>query len=254
MSCETSANKAVRAARQSGLSPAGSKSGFTAASTAQVSFFALAGSQAEADRPPRSKRSQEAGNPNGRGAAQVSFFRQAQAAARPEEQQAQAGTGKLPNRRQIYLKQEFTTEELDRLAVQLHLSAAATRRHLHELGAGRSRGIGHGDPRPLDWAQLDQQQYGFLTEQLRRARRGDGYIDTGPLKKKELVQLWEFARFEADRAHRNIDHLTSGLSHIKGPAADYLAGGHKLEARFYNFLAGQLETIIPPEALVREAW
>jgi hypothetical protein len=125
---------------------------------------------------------------------------------------------------------------------------------MRELNSGQSRGIGHSDPRPMDWAQSDQRQYQFLVEQLRRARRGNGYIDTSSLKKNDLVELWEFARFEADRAYRNIDHLTSGLSHLKGPTADYLAGGHKLEARFYSFLADQLEHIIPEEALVRENW
>ena len=61
------------------------------------------------------------------------------------------------------------------------------------------------------------------------------------------MDLWEFSRFEADRALRNIDHLQSGLSHLKGPTADYLAERHRLEARFYTFLAGQLEPLVTPE-------
>jgi hypothetical protein len=100
---------------------------------------------------------------------------------------------------------------------------------------------------------LDQQQYDFLIDQLRRARRGHGYIDTKSLQRNELVELWEFAAFEADRAHRNIDHLTGGLSHLKGATASYLVKGHRLEARFYTFLVGQLETIIPPEVLARQS-
>ncbi len=245
MSCEKNANKVARAAGPSGISSAGSKSGFTAGSTAQVSFFAQA-------RPP--DRPGPAGNPKGR-RAQVSFFERARADGNePAREMAAHQTGSLPNRRQISLTRGFTPDELDKLAVQLYLGAAATRRHVHELSSRHSRDIGHGDPRPLDWAQLDQRQYQFLTDQLRRARRGNGYIDTSSLQKKELVQLWEFARFEGDRAHRNIDHLTTGLSHLKGPTADYLAGGHKLEARFYNFLADQLETIIPKDMLVKETW
>jgi len=138
--------------------------------------------------------------------------------------------------------------------VKLHLGAAATGRHVSELNSGRTRGIGHSDPRPLDWARSDQQQYEFLIDQLRRARRGRGYIDLKSLKKEDLVEMWEFARFEADRAHRNIDHLTSGLSHLKGPTAGYLAAGHRLEARFYSFLAGRLETILPAETRIRQDW
>lgn len=252
MSCDTSANKATRAARSSGISPAGSKSGFNAGSTAQVSFFAWTGRKSGSNRP--QKRLRKTGQPAGR-RVQASFFERAQdSGSVPAGEMVANQAGSLPDRRQIRLSRDFTPEELDRLAVQINLGAAATARHIHELDSGRSRGIGHSDPRPLDWAQLDRQQYQFLADQLRRARRGDGYIDTTSLKKKELVELWEFARFEADRAHRNIDHLTSGLSHLKGPTADYLAGGHKLEARFYSFLADQLETIVPAEALVKQTW
>ena len=247
MSCEKNPNRAARAAGPGGINQAGSKSGYIAGNTAQVSFFARVGRESGSKR--RRQRPQKAGKSNGR-TAQVSFFERNQAAGEPKRGRPES----LPTQRQIYLSRDFTPEELDRLAVQLHLGAAATARHLRELNSGPSRGIGHSDPRPLDWAQSDQRQYRFLTEQLRRARRGNGYIDTSSLKKNDLVGLWEFARFEADRAHRNIDHLTAGLSHLKGPTAVYLAGGHKLEARFYSFLAGQLEHIIPEEALAEENW
>ena len=84
----------------------------------------------------------------------------------------------------------------------------------------------------------------------RRAQRGRGHIDISELKRDQVAELWEFARFETDRAHRNIDHLRSGSSHLKGPTARHLTKRYKLEARFYEFLAGQLETIIPPEELI----
>jgi hypothetical protein len=249
VSCEKNPNKVARAAGQSGINPAGSKSGFTAGNTTQVSFFSWAGRESGARR--RRKRSQKANKSNGR-RAQISFFERDQAAGEPKE--APAWAGALPTQRQINISRDFSPEELDKLVVQLHLGEAATARHLRELKSGQSRGIGHSDPRPMDWAQSDQRQYRFLIEQVRRARRGNGAIDTASLKKNDLVELWEFARFEADRAHRNIDHLVSGLSHLKGPTAAYLAGGHQLEARFYSFLADQLEHIIPEEALVRENW
>ena len=241
MSCEKKPNKAARAAGPSGINQISSKSGYTAGNTAQLSFFAPVGPESDSERRP--KRPRKAGKSNGR-RVQVSFFERDQAAG--ESKKATAET--LPTQRQIYISRDFTPEELDKLAVQLHLGAAATARHVRELNSGQSRGIGHSDPRPMDWARSDQRHYRFLTEQLRQVRRGKGYIDTSSLKKNELVGLWEFTRFEADRAHRNIDHLVSGLSHLKGPTADYLAAGHKLEARFYSFMADQLETIIPEKA------
>jgi hypothetical protein len=250
VTCERGSTKAAKAAGQNGVSPTASRSGYTAASTAQVSFFAPVGRQGGSRK--RRKRTNKAGKPNGRGQ-QLSFFEQNRTVDSPKRSPV-APTKALPSQRQIYVTQAFTPEELDKVVVKLHLGAAATKRHVSELNGGRSRGIGHSDPRPLDWARSDQQQYDFLIDQLRRARRGHGYLDTRPLKKAELVELWEFARFEADRAHRNIDHLTSGLSHLKGPTADYLAQGHRLEARFFSFLAEQIETLIPKESLVRESW
>lgn len=249
MTCERGSMKAAKAAGKNGVSPTTSRSGYAAASTAQVSFFAPVGRQGGSRK--RRKRINKAGNPNGR-TTQRSFFEQNQTNDGPKRRSVP--TKRLPSQRQIYITRAFTPEELDKVMVKLHLGAAATKRHVSELNGGRSRGIGHSDPRPLDWARSDRQQYDFLIDQLRRSRRGHGYIDTRSLKKDELAELWEFARFEADRAHRNIDHLTSGLSHLKGPTADYLAQGHRLEARFFSFLAEQIETIIPKESLVRESW
>ena len=131
--------------------------------------------------------------------------------------------------------------------MQLRLGAAAVSRQIRELGSGANRGLGHSDPRPLDWAKLDQRNFQFLADQVARARRGGGYIDTSSLKKEALFDLWEFSKFEADRAHRNIDHLFSGGSHLRGPTAEYLAERHKLDARFYTFLAHQIEPMITPE-------
>ncbi|MEW5956875.1 MAG: hypothetical protein AB1801_04060 [Chloroflexota bacterium] len=247
MSCARNSTQATRAAARSGINPAGSKTGYTAASTAQVSFFGRVGSPDPSGR--RGKRTTTATASGGE--TQVPFFGQNQTGEIPTK--GTVADLSVPSQRQLYLRRDFSPEELDKLLVKLHLGAAATARHVSELSSGQVRDIGHGDPRPLDWARLDQQQYDFLIDQLRRARRGQGYLDARSLKKKELVELWAFARFEADRTHRNIDHLTAGLSHLKGPTADYLVAGHRLEARFYTFLAEQLETIIPQEVLVRQS-
>ena len=135
------------------------------------------------------------------------------------------------------------------MSVQLRLGAAAVSRQIRELNGGVSRGIGHSDPRPLDWARSDRKNYKFLVSQLDEARRDRGYLDTRALNKAELVDLCDFARYEADRALRNIDQLQFGLSHLKGPTTEYLVDRHRLEARFYSFLAGQLETMIPSEKI-----
>ena len=141
------------------------------------------------------------------------------------------------------------------MSVQLRLGAAAVSRQIRELNGSASRGIGHSDPRPLDWARSDRKNTEFLVNQLAEIRRGQGYLDTRTLSKAELVDLWDFARFEADRAMRNIDHLQAGLSHLKGPTAEYLTGRHQLEARFYSFLAGQVEPMIPSEKIeAAKAW
>jgi hypothetical protein len=160
---------------------------------------------------------------------------------------------RLPSQRQIQLARDFSPEELQQLSVRLKLGGAATRRQVGWLKAGADRGIGHSDPRPLDWARLDLQQYEFLTDQVDRARRGKGYLDTSSLKGKRLRELGEFARFEADRALRNIDHLQAGLSHLRGATADYMTDKHRLEARFYTFLAEQVEAVIALEKQRRKS-
>jgi hypothetical protein len=179
---------------------------------------------------------------------QVSFFEIARVnggSNRPAKRQS------LPTQRHVRIVDDFTSEELQRMSVQLALGGAAAARQLQELTAGSSRGIGHSDPRPADWARADLQRFQFLADQLAKGRRGDGYLDTSTLKSNDLVDLWEFAKFEADRAQRNIDHLRSGISHLKGPTADYLVAGHQLEARFYTLLAGQLEPLISTEMIDR---
>jgi len=269
VSCEKNPARAAKAAGQSGVSQANSKSGFLTGDTAQVSFFAEVEREQQTARR-RRKRSRPAGRQ-----AQVSFFKPRPAsdgvekstgsvskpaparkgpapASDGSEKPAEPATRSLPTSRQIKLAGTFTPAELDKLAVQLRLGAAATNRQVRTLNSDRSRGIGHSDPRPLDWARSDQKQYRFLTDQLRQARRGGGAIDTAGLKKKDVAALWQFARFEADRAHRNIDHLTAGLSHLKGPTAAYLTAGHKLEARFYTFLADQLESLAPEAVRAEE--
>ena len=133
------------------------------------------------------------------------------------------------------------------MSIQLRLGAAAAARQVQMLAGETSRGVGHDDPRPLDWAQADRQQYQFLADQLAagdKTRRG---VDFSKLKNQQLTELWAFARFEADRAERNIDHLTAGLSHLKAQTANYLTERHRLEARFYGYLAGELEPHITPE-------
>jgi hypothetical protein len=230
LSCEQSATRTVRtAARQSGIGQTGGKSGYVAGRTPQVSFFAPAGSgRSDAGK-------QGAAKING-GPAQRSVFKEAPA--------------QLPTQRQIKISGDFSPRQLQRLSVQLKLGTAATARHIRLLNREMTRGIGYTDPRPLDWAQSDRRQYEFLIGQLDRVKGGKGYIDTSALKRDQVAELWEFARFEADRAHRNIDHLRSGSSHLKGPTAGHLTKRYKLEARFYEFLAGQLETLIPPEELI----
>ncbi len=123
--------------------------------------------------------------------------------------------------------------------------------------AGLRRGIGHGDPRPLDWIEADHQNFEFLVQQLSEARRGRGYLDLSSLRKPQLLDLWEFCRFESDRAGRNIDHLNVPGGPIQGPTAQYLANNHKLESRFFTYIATQIERIVPGEELdgnIAEVW
>jgi hypothetical protein len=158
----------------------------------------------------------------------------------------------LPTQRRVRLGQQFKPQELDKLSVQLRLGLAAATRHVRSLDSGNSRDIGHGDPRPSDWARLDVRQFEILTKQLAKARREDGIMDMSSLKRGELVELWEFSRFEADRALRNIDNLQTPGNGIGGASADYLVQNHKLEARFFTHLANQIEAIFPTENIQAE--
>jgi hypothetical protein len=169
---------------------------------------------------------------NGEAQPQARFFQQNSAAGKPTN---------LPARHRIDLADAFSDDELQQLSTQLLLGSAATKRQLKLLSSGASRGIGHSDPRVRDWAEQDRHNFRFLSEQVSQARRGQNGIDLSALQDNEQVDLWEFSKFEADRALRNIDHLQSGWSHLKGPTAAYLTGKHQLEARFFTHLAAQLE-------------
>ena len=170
---------------------------------------------------------------------------QAEPQARFFEQTGPAGKKeKPPARNRINLANVFSADELQQLSTQLLLGSAAARRQLKLLGSGASRGLGHSDPRVRDWVEQDRHNFRFLSEQVSQARRGQSEIDLSSLKNGERVDLWEFSKFEADRALRNIDHLQSGWSHLKGPTAAYLTGNHQLEARFFTHLAAQLEPTI----------
>ncbi len=237
MSCQAVSEGVVKgAARKSGVSATAGKSGFTAGSTNQVGFFAL---QQKISARMKQKPSPEK---KARKTTVVKSQKTALKSNRP-----------LPAQGKINLSDQFTEEELQRLSVQVRLGEAATARHIRELTGGVPRGLGHRDPRPLDWAYLDQTQYRFLAGQL----HGDGKLDLTGLKPNQVVELWRFARFEADRAHRNIDHLAApgnptrpvGSQAADSPTADYLTAGHKLEARFYTLLAGEIEARVPVSRL-----
>lgn len=256
MSCSSSSNLIGRVAGRLGISWLGSKSGYTSGSTAQVSFFDPQPA-AKTTKKRSSKKSQARKTRSDSANGQISFFADNQVGTSQEQRRPKETTRQppLPTQRQIKLTNDFSVEELQIMSVQLRLGAAAVSRQIRELNGGASRGIGHSDPRPLDWARSDRKNYEFLVNQLDEARRGRGYLDTKALNKAELVDLWGFARFEADRAMRNIDHLQSGLSHLKGPTAAYLTERHRLEARFYSFVAGQVEPMIPPEKIeAAKAW
>lgn len=231
------------AARKSGVSAGAGQGAFAAGSSNQVGFFALqqkisARATATKKEPTRKKR-------------------RAEAVTVKKQKPARQNSGSLPNQGQIKVAGHFSDDELQRLSLHLRLGAAALARHLRELNSRAPRGLGHRDPRPLDWAALDQAQYRFLIKQVSEARRGRGYLDMSGLKREQLVELWRFARFEADRAQRNIDHLAvpgnpvrpAGGMETGSPTADYLSAGHKLEARFYTFLAGQIETLVQAHRL-----
>lgn len=256
MSCSSSSNLIGRVAGRLGIAWLGSKSGYTSGSTTQVSFFdPQATAKTTKQRP--SKKSLARKTKEGSANSQIPFFDKGHIGANQKQPHPKETTRQppLPTQRQVKLSQNFSSEELQTMSVQLRLGAAAVSRQIRALSGGVSRGIGHSDPRPLDWARSDWKNYEFLVSQLNEARRGREYLDTTALNKAELVDLWDFARFEADRAMRNIDHLQSGLSHLKGATAEYLTERHRLEARFYSFVAGQVEPMIPSEKIAAAtAW
>jgi hypothetical protein len=235
VSCSSASSLIGRVAGRLGISRDSGKSGYTSGSTAQVLFF-----DPQTTRKKPSKKGQDG---------QISFFDNNRVVANPDQPRMETTTGSLalPTQRQIMLTNDFSPEELQTMSVQLRLGAAAVSRQIRELSDGASRGIGHSDPRPLDWARSDRKNYDFLVNQLDEAQRGRGYLDTGMLNKAALADLWDFTRFEADRAMRNIDHLQSGWSHLKGPTAEYLTERHRLEARFYTFMARQMEAMMNGE-------
>lgn len=262
MSCSRSADLAGQAAGKAGVSRLSSKSGYSSGSTAQVSFFDFqpatktrAISKQEKKRSPEKKSTRN--GKTGETSGQISFFDNAQTLANREKPHPKTKTRQmpLPTQRQIKISNDFSPEELQTISVQLRLGTAAVSRQIRELSGGASRGIGHSDPRPLDWARADKKNYQSLVSHLDAARHGTGYLDTSALNKDQLVDLWSFTRFEADRAMRNIDHLQSGQSHLKGPTAEYLIDRHRLEAKFYSFVAGQMEPMIPSEEFeAAKAW
>jgi hypothetical protein len=159
------------------------------------------------------------------------------------------GKKALPTQRRIKLAGVFPDKELQSLSVQFRFDAAAARRHMRELGSGTSRGIGHSDPRPADWAKSDLKNYDFLVGQIGEVRRGQDYIDVSSLSRHDLVDLWDFSRHEADQALRFIDHLQVGGSHLKGETATYLTDKYRLKGRFCGYLSQQLEPMITTEMI-----
>lgn len=261
MSCGQNSGKAACVACNSGISKTSSQSSFIAGSTTAVTP-ALPGKNNRRSKPHKRARRrpkhEAAGKKSGRRlrlrpkqevrgrkGVQPSFFDLAGPATTGEPVDRSETKESLPTQRDIQLGPVFSPDELQTISLQLRFGAAAAARRLRELGSGQARGIGHSDPRPLDWAELDRQQFQFLVDKLTEARRGSGRLDTSSLSKRELIELWEFCRFEADRANRNIDHLGLPGGPIGGPAAEYLIGNHKLEARFFNHVAGQIETMVP---------
>jgi hypothetical protein len=184
---------------------------------------------------------------------------QSPAAGRQQQASRQAKTKaaaeKLPTQHQIVVGRAFSPEELGQLQTTALLSSVATQRQLEARRLNAARGHLHSDPRAQDWMTQDLNNFRFVSRQLGQARRNGGKLDTAALDEAELLDLWEFSRFEADRALRNVDHLLSGWSHLKGETADYLGGQLRLEARFYSYLAQQLEPRITPELRDKyESW
>lgn len=157
MSCEDGVKKATSAARKSGVSKTGSKAAFATGATGHVSGLEAkkkkAGKRKKAETENRqakmaknSQNGQAKGVSNGRGA-QANFF----------DLPPDRALDPLPSQRQIRITNDFTSEELQRLSIQLRLGAAAVSRHIREVSSGAARGLGHSDPRPLDWAELDRE-------------------------------------------------------------------------------------------------
>lgn len=246
MTCQVSAERVKGAARKSGVSSTSGQGAFVAGSSSQAGFFVT--QQRIAARVEKRARENRAGKK-----------KQPPTAGECRKRQTGETTParSLPSQGQINLTGQFSGEELQRLSLHLRLGAAALARHIRELNSRTPRGLGQRDPRPLDWAQLDQEQYRFLIDQMAEARRGRGYLDTGGLNTDQRMELWRFAGFEADRALRNIDYLATPGNSVRpiggretdSPTADYLSAGHKLDARFYTYLANQLETSVPANRL-----
>jgi hypothetical protein len=258
MSCEKNSARAGQTATKNGISKNGAKSSFVAGSTPQASYFVAAKPADKKEKVSRKKRPQgrasgkkKAFSKNGQ-VAQKLFFELArqQKTAVPGQKKEDKKEGKpLPTQRHIHVVKDFTPAELQTISIQLRLGTADISRRLREAGFGISRGIGHGDPRPLDWVESDRKNFQFLVAQLTEARRGRGTLDLSALNKSGVVDLWEFCRFEADRANRNIDHLGVPGGSIGGPTAAYLMGNHKLEARFFSHVAAHIEKMVPAEEL-----
>ena len=222
MSCEQKANQSAQAAKRSGIPATGSKSGYLGRGV-QVSFFEVSGPSVQA-----------------------SFF---------AGQAEQTDWGVLPKESEVNLSNRFTQKELQQISIQLRLGAAAVERHLRQLRGKMPHSRDQRDPRPPDWARADRKEFRFLVDQLAEARRGRGALDLSSLKSKDIINLWEFSRYEADRSLRNIDHFSQPSGSISGPTAAYLADSHKLMAHFYTHLADHLEMMIPLETIeAAKAW
>ena len=236
MSCETSTKQASRASRLNGITSGSSRSALVPSVQATLSPNGT-GKKSPAGTAKKSRKRIKNGKVSDHAQALISDG-QTEAKEKTEE--------KLPSNREIKISAAFTPDELQDMTIQLRLQAAAIERHLS--GSNSSlRQAGRDDPRPTDWLRLDRKQVNFLADQLVQARRGKGAIDTTSLNRHQLKELWEFSRFEADRALRIIDHLTTTSTQYGGPESpttEYLIGKHRLAARFFTHLADQVEPIL----------
>ncbi len=237
MSCQVNQKKIGRgAAKKSGIPRNGSQNAFLAGNGgtdngAQLSFFASTGEPGQQTDGPAAKN-----------------------AASPKKDAPPASSA--PKQWEIEPGLAFTPPELQKIWIELALGGAAAKRWLRQLNSGLDMSPERRDPRPADWTRLDRDQFLFLDRQMTEVRRGRGTIDVSLLKRSELKELWEFARFEADRAHRNIDHLSTPGGPFGGPASptsQYLVENHKLMARFFSFLAGQIEPVLEQKSRKKRA-